>query len=451
MNIPAKHLIKNSVLKFDSFGATFNLFRRARSLLSEAKKRLIIDIKAPYVRRRHVNKIRKMQGTKDKVRVAFLVRHASQWKYEDLYQVFEDSNAYMPFVVVLPDFENHIWEHEYRLALKRFSSDDYKMVSAFDMHQHRLIKPAELNADIVFFPKPLQGRDPFSIEKFTRSLTCYVPYSTYGDNNMKLQYDRVFHNLLWRHYVATEIHHNMAFKVARNKGKNIQVVGYPACDVFLRTPEVSAQTKDGWKKAGTRKKIIWAPHHTIYNSKTYTNHSNFLRLSDAMLNLAKKYKESVHIAFKPHPNLRRHLAEFEGWGREKTEQYYQQWNHLENGQLEEGDYLPLFIDSDAMIHDSVSFMAEYLYTLNPTCYVVKDHEQVDMFLNEFGKKTLDLHELVYSIDDIEKFILSIVEGKKDKKYCAKRDFVNNVLLPPNRKFAFENIFLNIDMSVKGKL
>jgi CDP-glycerol glycerophosphotransferase (TagB/SpsB family) len=341
--------------------------------------------------------------------------------------------------------------HDYLLACSRFKAGNYEIINGFDIEKKILIQPDVINPDIVFFTKPLDGDDPFSIVKFSKSLTCYVPYSTYGDNNPKDQYDKFFHNLLWRHYVATKMHIDIASKNSRNNGVNIRVVGYPTGDALINPSDASlCLSKEIWKRAGARKKIIWAPHHTIQESDTETNHSNFLRLADIMIYLAKKYSEVAYFVFKPHPNLRRQLSILKEWGHEKTQKYYEQWELLENGHLEDGDYLALFIGSDALIHDSVSFMAEYIYTLKPCCYIVKNQNQLDKFLNTFGRRLLDLHDLSYSTDDIEKFIVSIVSNASDKKYVHKCAFLSEVLLPANERSAVKNILSDIESVLSAR-
>ena len=80
-----------------------------------------------------------------------------------------------------------------------------------------------------------------------------------------------------------------------------------------------------------------------------------------MLSFTEKYKDKIQIAFKPHPNLK--TVNKSSKSGKPNDDYYDKWNSLDNGQLEEGDYFDLFLQSDAMIHDSVSFLSEYLYTM----------------------------------------------------------------------------------------
>ena len=140
------------------------------------------------------------------------------------------------------------------ISAKKFQNYECEILNAFDSNGHLLIHSKDLMPDIVFFPKVIEGYDPFSITHFERSLNCYVPYSTYGDNNPELQYNRIFHNLLWKHYVATEIHLKISRNVNYLKSKNVVVSGYPGFDNYLfgdanYENDFSAWPLDGRKKS----------------------------------------------------------------------------------------------------------------------------------------------------------------------------------------------------------
>ena len=116
------------------------------------------------------------------------------------------------------------------------------------------------------------------------------------------------------------------------------------------------------------------------------------------------------------------------WGAEKTEAYYQRWKDLPNGQLEEGYYTDLFLTSDAMIHDSVSFTTEYLYTRKPTMFLVRDEHTADHW-NSFGIKCFDLHYHANQPLDVEAYIKDVVIGGNDPKATERAEFYRNYLYP----------------------
>lgn len=146
-----------------------------------------------------------------------------------------------------------------------------------------------------------------------------------------------------------------------------------------------------------------------------------------MLEMARKYRDHIQIAFKPHPLLRNKLIDL--WGKEKTDEYYSKWKGSENTCVQEGEYVDLFKTSDAMIHDSSSFIGEYLYVNKPVLRTVKD--KLDMTAhNKFGVECIKRHYLAYSEQDIEDFIKNVINGIDPLKE-SRTQFLNDVLIPKN--------------------
>jgi len=235
---------------------------------------------------------------------------------------------------------------------------------------------------------------------------------------------------------TTTLHKRMAENTARNKGKNIVVTGYPGVDNLVYGKRYG---KNVWKNPNDKlKRIIWASHHTIDDSGPL-NLSCFLKYYQLMLDLADKYRDKIQIAFKPHPVLKVKLYNYKGWGPEKTNQYYQKWQEIQNGQLETSQYLELFNSSDAMILDSASFIAEYLYCGKPSLFTFSDKTVLDQ-LNEFGKLAIDYHYHAYNEIQVEDFINNVVCQEQDV-IKEKRDyFYNQYLKPKINKTASENIY-----------
>ena len=173
----------------------------------------------------------------------------------------------------------------------------------------------------------------------------------------------------------------------------------------------------------------------------------FYEIADTMLEIADYYQERVQFAFKPHPMLKEKL--YKRWGIENTESYYQKWEDRENCQLEEGEFEDLFILSDAMIMDSISFIAEYTSVNKPALFTIGRNARV--FLNEYGQKNF---EVLYKAqgnlkEEIYYFIDNVVLNGNDSKYCERTAFINTYLKPPNNKTASQNIYNSIYKMICG--
>ena len=137
--------------------------------------------------------------------------------------------------------------------------------------------------------------------------------------------------------------------------------------------------------------------------------------------------------------LQFYVKDDDKWGKEKTDNYYSRWNKLSNGQLENGPYIDLFSHSDAMITDSASFIAEYLYFNKPLCFTMKDNNVKNRF-NSFGKIIFDY---LYTSNDslsTEFFINNVIIEKNDYLKESRSRFFKETILSNSGRTASENIY-----------
>ena len=400
----------------------------------------------PACMNRRVQKVRKAQARKieqlhkqGKARVLFFLQTPSVWKYDALYRQLEKSEYFEPLVVVSPfnvhlNYDKNECFRVMRQTEEFAKSQKYNYVSAYnwDTNKWRNIKKV-YQPDIVLFTKPYKDTLPaYHIYNFQEALTLYLPYGINCINLFHNTYGLPFQSLLWKFLVETEFQKRFAEQYEKSHGDNVEIVGALAEEKLMQTEYVA---HDVWKpQAKKKKRIIWAPHHTV---DYLFNFSNFLNYCEDMLKLAEKYQNEIQFAFKPHPVLKFKLINL--WGLEKTEEYYNRWAQLENGQIEQGDYIDLFKTSDAMIHDSASFTVEYLYAQKPVLFQIRD-EKVKEEFNSFGQLCLEQHYLAYSIEETEKFICEVVIEGKDPKKEQREKFYKDYLYPKDGIMPSEKIF-----------
>lgn len=314
-----------------------------------------------------------------------------------------------------------------------------KHVPLYDFEKKEYLSLKKVQPDIVFFNSTLglKNTNRFLAEA-SNAITCFVPYGYFLSNSQEFVFDNDFNYkmtyLFWESSVALA----MSERYARNKGENSFFQGYPKLDPFFdgHSPE------NVWKtQSAAKKKIVWAPHHSIENDPDHYGYSCFNELADVMLELAEKYRDKAQFAFRPHPLLRSRLNADERWGEQRTAEYYQKWEQRENTQLSDGDYVDLLLTSDAMIGDSVSFMCEYSAIDKPYLYTVRD-DTVSHKFNELGKDVFNrlLYKAPPLSDEIENFLQNVVLNGNDPLSEKRRAFAKENLLPPDGKSASENIF-----------
>lgn len=382
---------------------------------------------------------------KSVIRVVFLVIHESVWKYEGVYRLMEADRRYDPVIVICPSIVHgkEMMQFVMEKAYRYFSSSGYNVISANPGSSGKWLDiKKDIGPDMVFFSNPHPITLPrYYIYHLRDCLTCYVPYGIMTPNRQQDQFNKPFHNLLWRAFYETTVHKEMAEKYARNKGRNVIVSGYPVFDTFAKREK---EKKDVWKRDDSNlKRIIWAPHHTLELFRERQNYSTFLRYAHFMLELAHEYSSRIQIAFKPHPTLRAKLSKDNVWGKEKTDAYYNKWKTLSNGQLEEGAYADLFLTSDGMILDSISFIVEYLYTGKPMMFTVNKEDTENKF-NEFGAMAFEQLYKGYSEKDIREFLQKVVFEGDDPQYERRKAFFHTHFNVNPGKGASEVIFNHIN-------
>lgn len=388
--------------------------------------------------------LRQKLQTGKKIKICLFVSRISCWIFGDLYSTLIQSGKFDPIVVVKPFmFNGHDAMVDYmNNTYESLKNRGYNVVKGYDETTGEFLDVRNvINPDIVFYTKYWlpQFQENFYINKFEDKLTFYTSYCfdiAYHPECMNFE----LNNKVDRYFMPTPIHKEMAEVAMTNHAKNVYVVGAPKLDVFF---DKTYKPKDVWKPQEKRKKrIIWAPHHSDNFPGNLYQFNAFYELTDFMFEMAEKYKEDIQIAFKPHPMLKPYLVN-KKWGKESADAYYEKWANLDNGQLETGEFVDLFLTSDAMILDSISFIAEYTATNKPSLFTIGSTSRVK--LNDFGAINF---EVLYHTDnnlkaDIERFIVDVVINGNDTKKDERTKFVNKYLLPPNGKSAAENIYDNI--------
>lgn len=359
------------------------------------------------------------------IKVMFVLSEVSVWKTECLYLKFAEHPRFCAIIGIAPTTEipnGHLEVMQY-CAKKKY---DYIV-----LNDNKKIQE-QTDADIVFFQKPY--------------ITIYNPNHWFL-NNLKLITLVItygFHSLLekWAVNQNMNVFSLMNFYENQNSiddikpyvnNRNCVSTGIPMMDELSLPKE---HFTDVWKAKCQKKRIIWAPHHTIPNMhREGIGYSTFLDYSELMVELANKYRDEVIFAFKPHPLLYGNLCLL--WGKEKADNYYSMWKDMDNTQLSLGKYIDLFKYSDAMIHDCSSFTIEYLYAHKPVMYLINSEHHTNN-LNRMTTEAFNLHYKGRSKEDIENFIQQVIAG--DDPMLAQREiFFADQLTPPHGKTACENI------------
>lgn len=373
---------------------------------------------------------------KEKINVVFYAFSLAMWRYQHLYEKMSKHPRFKTTILIIPTigYSKEQQKKDVETLVKFFTAKNIPYVLAEDDKGKSIDVKKVLSPNIIFYPQPYYGM--FKMEqmynRFIDRLLCYYPYAFWCSSN-DWSYNLPFHNVAWKLFYTTEFHRKDAQRIANNKGKNVEVVGYPTADDFL-----FREHADIWKPQEIKKKrVIWAPHFTIKPGGLLYQ-SNFLWMAEFMLDVVQRYSDKIQFVFKPHPRLYSELSKNDIWGQEKTDWYYNQWANMKNTQIEMGEFVDLFMTSDAMVHDSGSFSVEYLYANKPVMYIAKDFEKRAKECSEFGEMAMRQQYVGSTKEDIIKFIDEIVLGGDDYMAVERKNFVEAYLVPPNIKTVAEN-------------
>lgn len=361
------------------------------------------------------------------IRFGFLVQELTQWKSEYLYLFMLSHPRFDPVICISPSLgypgaENKLIEY------CRSKGYDYVLLD-----ENKTIVN-QIDLDFVAPEKPYM-KEIHRLHWIENNKTIpyvSIPYylSTITEEWVVNQRLNI---LCWKQFVDNESCKADWERIHRLKGKSYAVTGLPVMDELLTSKE---DLPDVWPQNDRRKRIVYAPHHTIADMHWEgIGYSTFLDYSQLMLDISDKYNDDVYFVFKPHPSLRKRLLKC--WGEKRTEAYYRSWEKPGFSHVEEGKYLPLFKHSDALIHDCASFTIEYMYMEKPVMYLVRDEAHTQNMI-PYAKEAFDLHYKGKSASDIERFIEDVINGY-DPLYRQRILFKKQWLLPPNGKTACENI------------
>lgn len=368
---------------------------------------------------------------KERIKVLFVVSEARSWKSEALYLAMKNHERFYPVVGVSTN-------QSFPQAKKGMI--DYLIDKGYEYYDLDA-KPASIsfiNPDLLFYYAPYDScysQGHFFYDNLDY-VFCGIDYCLAITKHV-VHLVHPWFDYCWQFYVE---HNDVAIRkkeILGYRARNIKVTGVPMQDILLQPKECFV---DPWKDKTGKKRIIYAPHHSIKGTNgDGIEFATFLEFGESIMELANKYSDSITIAFKPHGTLYAKLIK--AWGKEKTEAYYKKWGQMPNTQYEDGDYVSLFKYSDAIIHDCASFIIEYLYMDKPSMFLVSESNSIeDMF--GFVQKGYMSYEHGKSLYDIEEFIKRVITGVDVKKE-ERHNCIQNELMPPGGKFASENIINEI--------
>lgn len=375
-----------------------------------------------YVQYRINANIKNLQRHPEKkVRVAFLVIDDMVFQMEHVFQLMSLDSKFDVSIVMIPDM------------LRGGENAKYKMDKGFrtfgnKYHNSVMIPIDDKGAcidikdqfDLFFVMNPYPGMThKYYTFKYLADNAKPVVYANYavgeGTRNAANFNSLSDMSYLWRYYLE-------------RPSENIRVAKYhPLLARFKRLRVVGAAKSDLMAsiahKNSIRRKVILAPHHSVPGNKTPLSIGNFDIYADLFLRLPVMFPQ-IDWVFRPHPLLFWTMKTVGFWKDGDGEAYMDKMRSYKNVEIQDaGDYYDAFVNSDAIIQDSGSFLAEYHISGHPQCYILRDKSVEQTQFNNFGRKMLEYTYRAYSEHDIIQFITNVVIQGDDTLKESREKFV----------------------------
>ena len=242
-------------------------------------------LKIPLYRKMMSFKIKRIRSKKV-IKVLFVITEVGPWKTKELYKTMVTHKRFRPFIGISESCEVPDEKKELIQFLKKTG------IPFIDLDKDTKKKFHEISPDIIFYQKPYDGvyRKDILFWNHLKSVFCYVYYG-FHSSDVSWSVNLPLFDYSWQQYFENTLAaspHRLS--LMHDKGKQAVVTGLPIQD---QLSQPKAQYVDPWEKQDhSKKRIIYAPHHTIGNEHlSGLALSSFLENGEIMVELMHKYED----------------------------------------------------------------------------------------------------------------------------------------------------------------
>lgn len=351
--------------------------------------------------------------------------------------MLSDLQHYSPKIVICPDVvrgEDHLKE-QYKKT-KNFFINKYGaeyVVDGYDEQTGVFLDVSE-QFDMIYCANPYDAMvNKVHGVQYLSSKNVLPIFINYGYSISRWHFTCVEQSLelslFYKYFADTTYTLKEIKKYNLNRGRHVFLSGYSKMDELSKYPS----------KQNNKIKILLAPHHTIKGMNEAFQLSNFLTYYELIKRLPDIYTD-VDFVFRPHPLLFVNLVNKKIWSQKQVDDYINDIKRKGVIYSIGGDYISLFSECDAIIHDCGSYMVEWLYTDKPCCFVVEDEKKLKNQLCLLGNKAIGFHVLAHN----ESEILDFINKVKNRSYTkfANDEVKRNIMInyPHVSDYILSNLF-----------
>lgn len=359
--------------------------------------------------------------------VRIILVSSSEWCATEIYNYF--SRIGIDIAVVLSPYFDRQEEYvrkEYVRSRAFCEKKGFRIIDAFDMKDFSFRgNLRDVQGDVLLYLKSYTTTyaKQTSLENMPlSSISCYIPYAVMLSRGEQAQFNQRCHNMFTYIFAESETHRQMYGRYCDIGNSHVEFSGHPKMDPFAE--EKVVDEKRIWKGRGqnSRLRVIYSPHWWFGGG-----YATFTDNALSILEYAETHADTTSWIYKPHPHLEAEVVSEGYMSAEEYQEYVKRWKELPNAEVYlEGDYSDIFRTSDCIINDSVSFIAEYMYTHKPM--LLLQNADITIEWNEFGEQIVNK---VYTckgsdIAGIFNFLENVRNGRDDMKEAREKFFDENL-------------------------
>lgn len=421
--------------------------KEGRDFPSSEKKRLMDEIYSlkneVYINRinQNISLLRTRCANGKKVNVVFILP-AMMFVYKELYSLFDNDSNFNVSIVLVPHTLNNgkiissVAKDKFYQIFAHLKEQNFNVIEGYDFESGQTINIEEISPDIVFYVLPYMRLYPetLKINNLPQNiLFAYIPYGEFIENTLE---DNLFNfgwnEKIWKIFCSSQSYLINAADKSKIGSSNVFVAGSARMDSLINYKPSEYDYNWIYPKEENKKRIIWAPHHTLSRPSIDENvtYSTFDKNYKFFYEYARD-NPNIEWVVRPHPLLKEVLNEvktnmkIDGIATDDfADDYFFKWDSLPNARVhEEIDYMDLFANADALITDCVSFKAEFLYANKPGLILTRDNYEKDEFKSNIYSAWYV--ENGADFDKIKEFIEDVVVGENDYLKEKREEIFSN--------------------------
>lgn len=355
--------------------------------------------------------------------IVFLVQRTEVWNsVKTVYEAAKKCSSVYTYIIAIPPNRGGKIILDDKSVFDFCQSISENAINSYDAANDSFFDISSLHPTYIFLNVPYTDEYPvcYKIQKLTRiSRVCYVPYGYTliegGLQTVNLRRELLANvDFIFCESKITERYCKKNLFLTKLLGKDIVYdFGFPRFELYKNLPIRNKRVIN----------VMWIPRWTTKNESAKGNESSsFFIFKDEIIDFFSKM-EDVKLTIRPHPRAFPNYVLSGAMTQEEVDNYKNKIDNIQNIELDQSvSYYESLVDTDILIADFSSLVAEFFITGRPIIYFGSDEK----FSRE-NKKMFSTFYNVTSWKDVHDALIELIKGDDKKKLVRKNTvehFVN---------------------------